>query len=384
MAIPRNGYFDPAEIDVVLAATDAARTARGIPKGSSRTMAVPVPVSGHMFPGVTAGCTSTGSVSYGGTSKSKAKKRGLNKTKGGKPIVYLIDADTHAYRAAAAADGRFYECEDCRRFKYKKDADAWCKSQALKYPPALAYEPEPAANALKLLSLSLEEFDGRTCEYFLTGKTNFRYNIVPDYKGNRKGGRVPQHLKVCKEAIVDRGAVWNKNLEADDLVIIRAKQLERSKIPWVIVGCDKDLKQIPGSFYDPFSGKREIVTEAGARYNLWKQIATGDSTDNIKSPKGLGPATFDKWFKGVDWDKHTDWDLLCLMVGLYKSKAPIKAGESENIYTARILMWVKMVASLVFLRRADDEEYQLPTRGGSPDRSTRVYDLTYADFSDPF
>ena len=286
-----------------------------------------------------------------GSTPTKKKKRGLNKTKGGQPIIYLIDADTHAYRAAAAADGRFYECEDRERFKYKKDADAHCKQHGLKYPPALAFEPEPVANALKLLRDSLEEFDGRTCEYFVTGKTNFRYKITPDYKGNRKGGRVPQHLGVCKEALMDRGAVLDENLEADDLVIIRAKQLERAGIPWVIVGCDKDLKQIPGSFYDPFANKREVVTLPVARENLWRQIATGDSTDNIKSPKGIG---------------------------LYKSKAKQESGESDNNYTARIMMWIKQVASLVFLRRAPEEEYQLPSKSGKLDRSTRVDDDVYS------
>ena len=311
-------------------------------------------------------------------------KRGLNKTKGGKDIVYLIDADTHAYRAAAATDGRRYAVGDGtsppKFFKYKKDAVASCVSMGLdeKRDILLEFLPEPDANAIKLLQDSLEEFSGRTTEYFVTGKRNFRYDIAPDYKGNRKGGRVPKNLTACKSHLMKIGAVLNTDLEADDAVICRAKELERVGIPFVIVGCDKDLLQIPGIFYDPFSKKRTVVTKEEARFHLWKQIAIGDSTDNIRSAKGVGPATFKKWFKDVDWELHTDWDLLCMMIGLYKSKVKQEEGESENNYTCRIMMWVKTVASLVFLRRAPDEPYQLPRKDGKgPDRSTRVGDTKY-------
>jgi len=295
------------------------------------------------------------------------------KTRGGQRVRYLVDADTHAYRAAAATDGsRWFiissDGDDLSGpFKYKKEAI----NEAAVYKD-VTYEqrwaPEPANHALKLLKNSLEIFDGRDVEYFVTGKSNFRYDIIPDYKGNRKGRR-PQNLPDCKQYLMNtKAAALNENLEADDLVIIRAKELEKLGIPWTIVGCDKDLLQIKGRFYDPFKHTWTNVNEGDARYNLWKQIATGDSTDNIRSPKGLGPKTFNNYFKGTDWDEEEDFTILQKMVALYKTKVKQEDGEGDDEYILRVLMWIKTVASLVFLRRGELEEYQLPTKEGKINR----------------
>jgi len=300
------------------------------------------------------------------TPHSSSGRVGLDKTRGGKDIVYLIDADTHAYRAAAATDGRYYLIDGfTEEYKYKKNCVIACHTMGLdpKTDISIHYRPEPDTHALKILDESLKEFDGRTAEYFVTGKTNFRYRVAPDYKGNRTGRR-PENLSVCKQYLLNKGAKLDEDLEADDLVIIRAKQLDKLNIPWVIVGCDKDLKQIDGHFYDPFKKKSTMVSRGAAKRNLWKQIATGDSTDNIRSVKGIGPKSFDKAFISVDWEQVKDFELLQMMVALYKTKAKKEDGEDDREYLTRILMWIKTVASLVFLRRGKNEEYQLPTKSG--------------------
>jgi len=307
--------------------------------------------------------------------KPKATK-GLPKTRAGKDIVYLVDADTHAYRAAAATDGSHWYVSGWQSLsmtKYKKEVVQWAKDKGLPNPVyEQGYNPEPERHALKILGTSLEIFDDRKVEYFVTGKSNFRYDIIKNYKGNRAGRR-PANLPVCKQELLNRGAVLNENLEADDLVIIRAKELDKLGIPWTIVGCDKDLLQIEGHFYDPFKREAQKVSKGEARNNLWKQIATGDSTDNIKSPRGLGPKSFDKAFKCYDWEEGTDFEALILMVNLYKTKAKQKDGEDDDEYTERILRWIKTVASLVFLRRGENEEYQLPTKDGKINRDRTVY-----------
>ena len=309
-----------------------------------------------------------------GFTKVSTPSHTVPKTRGGKKIRYLVDADTHAYRAAAATDGSQWCIQDVKSgqvyesHKYKKDAirhqGGYISGETTLVQ---AWDPEPVSHALTLLKTSLEIFDDRDVEYFVTGKSNFRYDIIKDYKGNRKGRR-PANLSDCKQYLLHQGALLNENLEADDLVIIRAKELDALKIPWTIVGCDKDLLQIKGKFYDPFKHKYTTVSEGEARHNLWKQIATGDSTDNIRSPKGLGPAGFNKWFKGTDWEEIKDFEVLQMMVALYKTKVKQETWEHNKDYTLRILMWIKTVASLVFLRRGADEEYQLPTRDGEINR----------------
>lgn len=95
--------------------------------------------------------------------------------------------------------------------------------------------------------------------------------------------------------------ICNTNLEADDLISWYHEDMLINGISlsdMVICSNDKDLRQIPGIFYDykkaiseDISGMTSPlvqISKAQAWYKLWQQVIMGDSTDNIAGVPGLG------------------------------------------------------------------------------------------------
>ncbi len=286
--------------------------------------------------------------------------------------LLLIDADTLAFSAAAVCDGSFWTVLDDTTatlhgdFKYKKEAILFASENGIVDPIyEQKYEPEPLANAIAILKRSLIPFEDNECRYWLTPKTNFRDTEVDDYKANRKGKRRPKHLQACKQYLRDEyGAKEYPGLEADDCVVVDYEFFTKvKKQKCIIVGVDKDLRQIEGTFSD-YTGKSMFISREQGRENLWCQAASGDPTDNIKTPKGIGPATFRKAFKDVDWSTTSDYDLMKLMIKLYATKVPMLEDEDVADYVTRITMWIKRTFRLVYLLRSVNDRWEIPTREG--------------------
>lgn len=149
------------------------------------------------------------------------------------------------------------------------------------------------------------------CEYFITyGKNSIRRRLVTDYKKTRK--RKPEDKwvnKVRSYLLKSDFAFVHDEWEADDLIHDRAKELGQNGC--IIISIDKDLKQIPGIHFDFYRkpskevdqwGKRiqndmkglRVVSESEAAYNFWYQMLVGDSSDNVKGVKGIGPIKANK------------------------------------------------------------------------------------------
>ena len=125
---------------------------------------------------------------------------------------------------------------------------------------------------------------------YLTGKDKFRFDFNSEYKANRIGMEKPIWFKELDNMLLDTyNAVKVTGLEADDALGIVSThfQLENNYNP-VIASLDKDLKQIPGSHWNFVNLKLEQVTELEGSRHLWKQVLTGDMTDNIIGLKGIG------------------------------------------------------------------------------------------------
>lgn len=129
-------------------------------------------------------------------------------------------------------------------------------------------------------------------ESYVGGEGNFRFKIYPEYKANRKDLEKPKYLKQAYAYLVHfwNGTVVN-GVEADDMVAIRATELGDD---CVIVGIDKDLRQIAGTHYNWKKREFETITPEQADYNFWMQMLTGDTSDNIKGVKGIGPKKAEK------------------------------------------------------------------------------------------
>ena len=126
--------------------------------------------------------------------------------------------------------------------------------------------------------------------YFIKGRGNFRYTVatMKPYKGTRVSepfkfyDQMYEHFKLYRDCIVCNFK------EADDMLSIFHDHRT------IACTTDKDANQNPGDIYN-FT-KREIKTlsEEEAWWNLWKQVLTGDTVDNIPGLEGCGPTMAEK------------------------------------------------------------------------------------------
>lgn len=105
--------------------------------------------------------------------------------------------------------------------------------------------------------------------------------VTKPYKGNRKAPK-PTHYLLLREHLQQRfKAQVSVFEEADDMLGYTACQLMAAGKPCVIISIDKDLKMIPGDHFNFIKGEYVTVTRRQARLNFYKQLITGDPTDNI-------------------------------------------------------------------------------------------------------
>lgn len=120
---------------------------------------------------------------------------------------------------------------------------------------------------------------------FLTGANNFRYDIYPDYKANRKDMKRPLHLEAVREYLV---TYWNAKVtdgyEADDAMgIEQCLEPEGS----IICSIDKDMLMIPGWHYNFVKQEQRMVSPQDGMRHLYWQALMGDKSDNIPGFDGL-------------------------------------------------------------------------------------------------
>jgi 5'-3' exonuclease len=84
---------------------------------------------------------------------------------------------------------------------------------------------------------------------FLVVVSNFRYDIYPEYKANRKDMQRPKWLQVVREHLVtDWKATVTDGIEADDAMGIA--QCTEHDGDSMICSIDKDMLMIPGHHYN--------------------------------------------------------------------------------------------------------------------------------------
>ena len=118
---------------------------------------------------------------------------------------------------------------------------------------------------------------------------NFRKQVWPDYKSNRRKSRKPVgYVAFCDWVRETYSTASRPMLEADDVMgIIASKPGNEGKV--TIVSDDKDMKTIPGRLYRPMSDELlEVTDEEADRYFL-TQVLTGDTADGYKGVPGIGP-----------------------------------------------------------------------------------------------
>lgn len=183
-------------------------------------------------------------------------------------MIALIDADLVAFRCSASAEEEDVEISILRADKLMRDI-----IEAVKAPSYRA---------------------------FLTGSDNFRKQICPEYKANRKDKPPPKWLQHTREFLVTEWkAEVQDGIEADDaLGISQDKELSTT----TICSLDKDLLQIPGKHYRWQIGTSKWTKEAqhlevsymdGLR-SFYTSCLVGDKSDNIRGVEGIGPVKAEK------------------------------------------------------------------------------------------
>ena len=168
----------------------------------------------------------------------------------------------------------------------------------------------------------------------LTDKNNFRKDVLPTYKSNRKEKRKPIVLNAMREHIMEKhnGIIWD-NLEADDVMGIMATEpaLNEERI---LVSIDKDMRTIPCNLSQDGT-TIEQIPEKIANYNFMIQTIMGDKTDGYDGIEGVGIKTAEKLIK--KYTNVTLLDLWKIVKGIYKEKGYTHAEALQQARVAHIL-----------------------------------------------
>ena len=320
-------------------------------------------------------------------SKMFAEKEAVPKKKKeytGETVDVLIDGDILAYRASAATDGKYYWITSGGKtvqFKYKKEMDAFVVKKGLDaLDIRTEYDTEPEAHAIHNLDRSVqrildsvsEEWKRPVAVYvFTTGDTNFRDEVSSSYKQSRKGVRKPTHLNACKARLEHHwDAMWVDGYEADDLICIES--YSRDHKDCVVCSLDKDLLQIPGYNYNWAKEAHELITIRKARNLFWRQVLTGDKTDDIVGLNGIGPVKSQKALDDLFVCDATDYDYYKRCTEMWMNNMPRDStkdsfgdtvfAESKIEYIQRIMKAMNTSATLLYLCRDYDAPFQPPKK----------------------
>jgi len=204
-----------------------------------------------------------------------------------KKKTLLIDGDILLYQESAAVEEAFHWGDDF----WSLTADARLAKQAVDVWVAKHKELLEATDVI----------------ITLTGPENWRKDIFPSYKSNRKGKRkpviFPELREYCRETYK---TVEFPNLEADDVMgLLATGAIQKIDGEKIIVSEDKDLKTIPGFLYNPNKPEEGVqcLTEEEANRNHLFQALTGDATDGYGGCPGIGPKTAVKVLQQGTWEE---------------------------------------------------------------------------------
>ena len=185
-------------------------------------------------------------------------------------MLLLLDTDIFAYQATTSAET-----------EVDLGGDIW----------SLTMDMQQAKDTFEAtidgIKARLETNDVLCCMSDHAG--NFRKQVWPDYKSNRRKSRKPVgYVAFCDWVRETYSTATRPQLEADDVMgIIASKPGNEGKV--TIVSDDKDMKTIPGRLYRPMSDELLEISDADADRYFLTQVLTGDTADGYKGVPGIGP-----------------------------------------------------------------------------------------------
>ena len=236
----------------------------------------------------------------------------------------IIDADIIKYYCAGSpnVESRMYKIQGMESpvFGYKKDAVEFCEQQEINPEKIYKYqevidEDQMYEYADSMIDHFCDDLGTTDIELYIGGKGNFRNELYPEYKHKRKDMFQPLLKDEIHSYLVGvYGAIEAHGMEADDAVAIRYNEDPDNHI---LCSNDKDLDQVPGYHYCTKNRNSYFVDPEAAQFLLYKQIISGDATDNIPGARGYGPKKAEKALEGLEtekemWEKaldiHGSWE----------------------------------------------------------------------------
>ena len=184
-------------------------------------------------------------------------------------------------------------------------------------------------------------------------ENNFRAKVFPQYKANRVAPR-PKHYDFIKGHMIrEWGARIAHCMEADDALGIAQ---DKSGCETVICSIDKDLLQIPGQHYNFVKGEWDCVTAWEGLKFFYKQVLTGDVTDNVQGCRGIGPVKASKAIDPIT-EAQGEQGLFRAVYETYR-KAEAKLRLTEDQTLSNILL----AGRLLKIRQSEEEkEWDFPS-----------------------
>lgn len=296
--------------------------------------------------------------------------------------VALIDGDEIAYKVGFLTQDSYHILTRPNdtvnyHFKYKQDAIEWVGDDQSEWEfSKLIYPRNKSLIKLQLqriMQFILQRTDSDTYEVYLTGDNNFRIDLatIRPYKGNRDSSMKPYYMADIKSQMIsDYAAVVLDDCEADDGIAIAQYNYANLGKKSILVTQDKDLRMVPGDYFDLPKNKLGTVTPSEGIRWFFKQVLMGDSTDNIEGIHRMGKVKASKIIDELNTDNELEMWLECVNQYEIALKNPKVASKMSNV-TMPVRERVIEVARLVWMQRFAGEIW-------SPDDETKEeYDSRY-------
>lgn len=237
--------------------------------------------------------------------------------------VGLVDADIIAHRSASIAEPQHYcvttgGADGCTGLEFDNAEEAKKVHEAASGSLLWTRREDRGLDfALQIVEHTLdaivENAKPASLKLFLSGRDNFRYAVAKTtpYKGSREFTQKPKYLRKIREHLINAfGAELTDGYEADDAIGIASTELGARSF---IATIDKDMDQLPGWHYDWVKDRVYRVSRKDADFNLYAQVLSGDSTDDVPGLPGIGPVKARKLLEGATssadllrrvWDKY--------------------------------------------------------------------------------
>ena len=226
------------------------------------------------------------------------------------------------------------------------------------YAVGFASNDDPVEYALRSARTAVENImhtlTADAVDVHLTfGPDNYRFDIDPNYKGNRSGAAKPVHVQAIREYMVEElGAIMNYGQEADDALGIAATQHGHG-----IATLDKDLDGVPGVHYNWKKRSVYWVNPEAADQFFYKQMLTGDATDNIQGLfKRTGVKAMKKVVEPLEY-MDDPAEMYAHVKQVYMDAVADKVMSSDE---SDVDHWLLQQGRCLWIRRKEDELWVAP------------------------